>query len=173
MSSNELGLSLATYLELGLTPSSLGPCLPAFLPRAALAKSAAPPASLNSSRRPRNSDRLVISDDGMRGMALYSTPTPRRWFRGGVIRFGGLCLAHDGRHGRDGLLLGWRGGLPLHAGIPPVARGPLLIGRKLVAVLVADEAGARSAGAVGAAFDAAAHVERAAGALRFRRQPDD
>src|SRR5476649_94122 len=63
----------------------------------------------------------------------------------------GLGLANDGRHRRDGLLrLGrrWQG-LALHTGIPPIARCTLLIGRELVAVLIADEAGARSARAVG------------------------
>src|SRR5471030_613995 len=82
MSSNELGFSLATYLGLGVTPASFAPCFaPADFPTAAWAKRAAPPASLNSSRRRRNRERLMISDEGIRGMASESTSLPRKRFR--------------------------------------------------------------------------------------------
>src|SRR6266851_410749 len=63
---------------------------------------------------------------------------------------GGLGLGHDGRHGAV-------------AGVPPLARVALLVGRKLSAVQIADEPGAGPARAVRATVDAAAHVERAAG----------
>src|SRR3981189_1510450 len=91
--------------------------------------------------------------------------------------FGGLGLPDDGRHRRRhclGLLLqGRRFRAALLPGIPPLARGALLVGGQLRAVLVADEAGARAAGPIRTAFHAAAHVQRTARAGWLRRDAND
>src|SRR4051812_6743540 len=78
----------------------------------------------------------------------------------GLSRFG---LADDRRdrcrHGLGPVGEGRRA-LALHARVPPLAGGALLVRRQLGAVRVADEPDARPARTVRAALDAAAHVER-------------
>src|SRR6267378_443691 len=96
----------------------------------------------------------------------------------GYVRsgFGGLGLPDDGRHRRRhrlGLFHGRRFHAALLPGIPPLARGALLVGGQLRAVLVADEARTRAARPIRAAFHAAAHVQGPAWAGRLRRDPDD
>src|SRR5215470_17693930 len=108
--------------------------------------------------------------------SLDSTQPPRKWFRPGGSSLRRLGLADDGgdRHGSGLALLGRRGyGLPLVPRVPLLARNPLLLGRQLGPVLIADEPRSRTPRAVGAAFHPAAHVERAASARRLRRQADD
>src|ERR1700730_682025 len=90
--------------------------------------------------------------------------------------FGGLGLPNDGRHRRRhclGLLQGRRFRAALLPGIPPLARGALLVGGQLRAVLVADEARTRAARPIRAAFHATAHVQGPAWAGRLRRDADD
>src|SRR5467141_2117682 len=96
----------------------------------------------------------------------------------GYVRsgFGGLGLPDDGRHRRRhrlGLFHGRRFHAALLPGIPPLARGALLVSGQLRAVLVADEARARAARPIRTAFHAAAHVQRPARAGRLRRDADD
>src|SRR5919204_4179566 len=91
-------------------------------------------------------------------------------------RFGGFCLAYDGRNGRRqrlGLLR--RGGAwaALLPGVPAFARSPLLVSRQIGAVLIADETGARATRPVGATLHAAAHVERAPRTGRLGGKPHD
>src|SRR3954469_10496717 len=170
MSWNGVFLSGTVY-ELCLTLGSFAPCCslaaakPARPPRSNAPAPAAPRA--RNSRRRRYADSGVISDDGgstkrSRGMmdsvvsaagSLHrscSRGTPfgvRRWLR--------RSFADDGRY-RSGRLrflrprLGLRGAalVPL---VPALARLALLVGRKLGAVQIADEAHPRTARAVRAA----------------------
>src|SRR5438105_10643312 len=101
---------------------------------------------------------------------LYAVPIPPV-----TSGFGGFGLAHDRRHRRRQRLRLVRssGCTALLPGIPPLARGALLVGAQFGAVLIADEAGARAARPVGTAFDAAAHVERPAWAGSLGGKPHD
>src|SRR5256885_9830552 len=93
---------------------------------------------------------------------------------GGRLRRG---LANDGGYGRGGRR-GFaarlaRDDAALVPHVPALARLALLIGRKLGAVQIADEAHARAARAVGTAFHPAGHVERPPLAGLLGRQPGD
>src|SRR5216684_2803830 len=185
--------SPAAYFGLAVTEGSFAPCLTSRA-RAASAPSNTAPApaapSLRNSRRLNQSALGVISDDRTRAILPpaqilrrtshhgFVRPKPEVEGLGsqasGLSRFG---LAHDGRHGRrelPGRRLGRRRLLlALDPRVPALARQPLLLGRQLGAVLVADESGPRPARAVRAAFHAAAHVERAPRARLLGRQADD
>src|SRR5438270_9567440 len=131
-----------------------------------------PSAIAEPAPRRRKSRLFRYTDFGViSAMALHCTRQPST-----RLRFRGLGLAHDGRHRRgQGLrLLGRRRNrLALVPRVPAVARRPLLFGGQLGPVLVADEARPRTARTVGAALDAAAHVERAARPRRLGRKPHD
>src|SRR5882724_5315892 len=72
-----------------------------------------------------------------------------------------------------GLLQGRSFRAALLPGVPPLARGALLVGGQLRPMLVADEARTRAARPIRTAFYAAAHVQRPARAWRLCRDADD